>query len=228
MKGIIGKKIGMSQVYNDRGEVIPVTMIKAGPCVVLDVKEKALRLGFEDSKEKHINKPQLGEFKKANVSPKRVVKEIPFTESNKFKVGDEIKADIFAIKECVDVRGRSIGKGFQGGMKRWGWHGGPSGHGSMHHRRIGSMGSNTDPGRVLRGLHMPGHMGYDNVCIQNLEIINVNDGIITIKGSVPGKNNNYLVLTHALKMPVKRERIIQKINTKDALKASKRAARGKG
>lgn len=227
MKAILGKKIGMSQVFNQNGEVVPVTLIEAGPCVVLEVKEDALKLGFQEAREKTVKKPQLGEFKKLKQKPKKFVKEVPFSDTANYKIGDEIKASIFNIKECVDIRGRSIGKGFQGGMKRWGWSGGPESHGSMQHRRIGSVSASSDPSRVFKGHHMPGHMGSKNTCVQNLEVISVDKDIITIKGAVPGKANNFLIISHSKKMPVKKEKQIQKVSTKDALKASKRAARGK-
>lgn len=227
MKGILGKKIGMSRIFNSKGEAIPVTMIEAGPCTILDVKPNVLKLGFGNKREKSVKKPQLGEFKKLKVPAKRIVKEIPFSDTKNYKIAEEVKADVFAVKECVDVRGRSIGKGFQGGMKRWGWHGGPETHGSMHHRRVGSIGASSDPSRVYRGQHMPGHMGDRNTCVQNLEIISIEGNIMTVKGAVPGKGNNYLVLTHSKKMPVKKDKQIQKVSTKDALKASKRAAKGR-
>jgi len=201
MTSILGKKLGMMQVFNEAGERIGVTVIEAGPCAVLAVKEKSIQLGFDALLEKRAKKPQLGNFKKLNISPRKFVKELTKDASATYKVGDEIKADIFKPGDFVDVVATSIGKGFQGGMKRWNWHGGPQTHGSMSHRRIGSMGSTTTPGRVWKGHHMAGHMGAVRVTIQNLRIVQVDNdnNLLMIKGAVPGNKNGYVVIRKAKK-----------------------------
>ena len=164
-KGIIGRKIGMTQIFDEKGNVIPVTVIEAGPCVVAQVKTvetdgyNAVQLGFGDVKDKHINKPEAGHFAKAKLANKKHLREFRLDSIEGIKVGDEVKADVFEAGEKIDVQGTSKGKGFQGVIKRHGQHRGPMGHGSMYHRRPGSMGSTTTPGRVFKGKKLPGHMG---------------------------------------------------------------------
>lgn len=205
--GILGIKKGMTQVFRDDGRVIPVTVVEAGPCTVLQVKTKekdgyeAVQIGFCDRKEKGVRKPELGKFKKINVTPKRFVKEIRTSPDQKFEVGQELKVDIFAAGDAVDVTGTSIGKGFQGGMKRWHWRGGKETHGSTSHRRPGSIGSTTTPGRVIRGHHLPGRMGGDTVTTQNLEVVKIDpeNNLLVLEGSVPGPNNTLLIIKKAKK-----------------------------
>jgi len=201
MIGILGKKIGMTQVFNDDGRVVPVTAIEAGPCQVLAVKEKSVQLSFDIVKEKSIKKPQLGYFKKLNLTPRKVIREVPKDVSREFKVGDELKADLFKPGDFVDVTGVSIGKGFQGGMKRWHWKGGPMTHGSTSHRRIGSIGSTTTPGRVFRGHHLPGHMGARTCTTTNLLVVRADplNNVLLVRGAIPGFKNGYVVIRTAKK-----------------------------
>jgi large subunit ribosomal protein L3 len=178
-KGLIGKKVGMTQIFDEVGRVIPVTVIEAGPCVVAQIKTKetdgydAVQLGFGEVKEKKLNKPVKGHFAKANVTPKKHLREFRLDSLENIKVGDELKADVFAAGDKIDVQGTSKGKGFQGVIKRHGQSRGPMGHGSMYHRRPGSMGPTSTPGRVFKGKKLPGHMGVETVTIQNLEVVKV-------------------------------------------------------
>lgn len=206
--GILGRKVGMTQVFRNDGWIIPVTVIEAGPCYILQVKTKekngydAVQLGFADKKEKSTNKPDLGKFKKINIPPKRFIRELRITPEQKFEVGQELKVDMFAAGDAVDVTGTSIGKGFQGGMKRWHWKGGPKTHGSTSHRRVGSIGSSTTPGRVLKGHHLPGRMGGDRVTVQNLEVVKVDpeNNLLVVEGAVPGPKKSFLIIKKAKKL----------------------------
>ena len=205
-KGIIGRKVGMTQIFDEKGNVIPVTVIEAGPCVVAQVKtvEKegynALQLGFGEVKTKHMNKPEMGHFAKSKIDNKKHLREFRLEEIS-YNVGDEIKADIFAAGDAVDITGTSKGKGFQGVIKRHGQHRGPMGHGSMYHRRPGSMGATSTPGRVFKGKKLPGHMGMETVTIQNLEVVRVDldKNVILVKGSVPGAKGAILKIKSAVK-----------------------------
>jgi len=201
MIGLIGKKIGMTQVFTADNSQVGVTAIQAGPCPVLMVKDKNIQLGFEPVSEKSLKKPQLGFFKKLNISPRKVIKELSREANVEYKVGDELKVDLFIEGDFVDVSGISLGKGFAGGMKRWNWKGGPRTHGSTSHRRVGSIGSSTTPGRVFKGHNMPGHMGAEKVTVQNLKVIRVDlaNNLLLIEGGVPGYKNGYLVITKAKK-----------------------------
>jgi large subunit ribosomal protein L3 len=206
-KGIIGKKIGMTQIFDEKGLVIPVTVIEAGPCVVAQVKTtetdgyNAVQLGFGEVKAKHINKPEMGHFAKSKLDPKKHLREFRLDDISSFKVGDEVKADIFATGEKVDIQGTSKGKGFQGVIKRHGQSRGPMGHGSMYHRRPGSMGATSTPGRVFKGKKLPGHMGKVTVTIQNLDVVAVDmdKNVILVKGSVPGAKGAILKIKAAVK-----------------------------
>ena len=206
-KGIIGRKLGMTQIFDEKGNVIPVTVIEAGPCVVAQIKtiEKegynALQLGFGEVKAKKLNKPEMGHFAKANVENKRYLKEFRLDSIEGIKLGDEIKANIFEVGEKVDIQGTSKGKGFQGVIKRHGQHRGPMGHGSMYHRRPGSMGATSTPGRVFKGKKLPGHMGHVTVTIQNLDIVKVDmdKNVILVKGSVPGAKGAILKIKSTVK-----------------------------
>ena len=206
-KGIIGKKLGMTQIFDEKGNVVPVTVIEAGPCVVAQVKTvetdgyNAIQLGYGEVKAKHINKPEAGHFAKSKLENKKHLREFRLEDISNFKVGDEVKADVFAKGEKVDIQGTSKGKGFQGVIKRHGQHRGPMGHGSMYHRRPGSMGPCATPGRVFKGKKLPGHMGSVTVTIQNLDVVAVdmNKNVILVKGSVPGAKGAILKIKSAVK-----------------------------
>lgn len=205
MKAIMGRKVGMTTYFGKDGEALPVTIVQAGPCVVVQKKTEdkdgydAIQIGFEEVKPEKLNKPLLGHFKKANLSPRRFLKEI----RGKFEdldVGSEIRVDIFEPGEKVDVVGTSKGKGFAGVMKRWGFSGGPATHGSMSHRRPASAGP-QQPQRIIKGKKMPGHMGAERVTIQNLEIVEVDPekNLLLIKGAVPGPRGGVLLIRQAIK-----------------------------
>ncbi|MNE04536.1 50S ribosomal protein L3 [compost metagenome] len=206
MKGILGKKLGMTQVFTPEGNVIAVSVIEAGPCVVLQKKDlnidgyEAVQLGFSDKKESRSNKPEQGHAKKANATPKRYVREIRGVDLGALEVGQELKADIFAEGEFVDVTGTSKGKGFQGNIKRWGQSRGPMAHGSRYHRRPGSMGS-IQANRVPKGKRLPGHMGHTTVTVQKLEIIKVDveRNVLLVKGAIPGPKNSFVKVKESVK-----------------------------
>ena len=205
-KALIGKKVGMTQIFDEKGYVIPVTVIEAGPCLVAQVKSEetdgynAVQLGFGEVKDKHINKPEKGHFEKSKLSAKKHLREFR-ADSIDVKVGDEVKADVFEAGDKIDVQGTSKGKGFQGVIKRHGQHRGPMGHGSMYHRRPGSMGSTSTPGRVFKGKKLPGHMGVQTVTIQNLDVVRVDmdKNVLLVKGSVPGPKGAILKIKSAVK-----------------------------
>jgi len=201
MTGLLGKKIGMTQIFSEDGSLITVTAIEAGPCPILAVKEKRIQLGFDLAKDKSVKKPLLGYFKKLNIAPRKLIREFLKEPDKEYKVGEELKVDLFKAGDFVDLTGISIGKGFQGGMKRWHWHGGPETHGSTSHRRVGSMGSTTSPGRVFKGHHLPGHMGAKRVTVQNLRVMKVDaqNDILLVKGAIPGYKNSYVMVRKAKK-----------------------------
>lgn len=206
MKAIIGKKVGMTQIFDENGYVIPVTVIEAGPCTVAQVKSvetdgyNAVQLGFGEVKDKHINKPEKGHFAKSKLSAKKHLREFRVEEAD-VKVGDEVKADVFTAGDKIDVQGTTKGKGFQGVIKRHGQSRGPMGHGSMYHRRPGSMGSTSTPGRVFKGKKLPGHMGVQTVTIQNLDVVRVDmdKNVLLVKGSVPGPKGAILKIRATVK-----------------------------
>lgn len=206
MKGILGKKLGMTQVFAENGEAIPVTVIEAGPCVVLQIKDTnsdgytAIQLGFDDQKEHRANKPSLGHAKKAETAPKRYIREIRAVNIEDYEVGKEVKADIFAVGEKVDIVGTSKGKGFAGSIKRHNQARGPMSHGSRYHRGPGSLGP-VDPAKVFKGRPLPGRMGGERVTVQNLEIVQVDAdrNLLLIKGSIPGPKNSYVTVKSAIK-----------------------------
>ncbi|MBA4542357.1 MULTISPECIES: 50S ribosomal protein L3 [Thermoactinomyces] len=206
MKGILGKKIGMTQIFNEDGVVVPVTVVEAGPCVVLQKKElqtdgyEAIQLGFEEKKEHRSNKPELGHAKKANAKAQKFIKEVRGVNLADYELGGVVKADIFAAGELVDVTGTSKGKGFAGAIKRHNQARGPMSHGSRYHRGPGSLGA-IAPNRVFKGQTLPGRMGGERVTTQNLEIVRVDadKNLILIKGSVPGPKNSYVVIKSAVK-----------------------------
>lgn len=202
IQGMIGKKMGMTQIFNDDGGVVPVTVIKAGPCLVVQKKIKEnngymkVQLGFvEDTKVKNVIKPQTGHFGKAKVPPTRVIKEF-FIDEDTIQVGDAVKVDIFAEKEKVNVAGITKGKGFQGVVKRWHFGGGKATHGSMFHRAPGSIGMCAYPGKVIKGKKLPGRMGGKRKVVKGLDIIKIDSekNIILVKGAVPGYNGNYVYI----------------------------------
>jgi len=206
-KAIIGTKLGMTQIFAEDGKVIPVTVVKAGPCTVVQSKTvetdgyNSVVVGFGDVKEKALNKPQKGIFAKANVANKKYLRELRLEDTSSLSVGDEIKADLFEAGEKIDASGISKGKGFAGPMKRWGLHRGPMAHGSGYHRGSGSMGACSAPGRVMKGKKLPGHMGVQKVTIQNLEIVKVDaeNDLILIKGAIPGNKGGLVTIRNSVK-----------------------------
>lgn len=210
MKGILGRKIGMTQVFDETGKLIPVTAIEVTPNVVTQIKTiendgyEAIQLGFEDKREKLATKASIGHTNKANTKPKRFLREFKGVDITAYSLGDEIKADIFAEGEVVDVTGTSKGKGFQGTIKRHNQHRGPMGHGSHYHRGPGSMGT-MRPMRVFKGKKLPGHMGTLTVTIQNLEVVKVDveNNVILVKGNIPGAKKSLVMIKSAVKNPNK-------------------------
>ena len=207
-KGIIGRKIGMTQLFTENGNVVPVTVVEAGPCTVVQKKTaetdgySAVQLGFEDIREKLVVKPVKGHYDKAQVAYKRVLKEFKLDNSDAMNVGDVLKADVFAAGDVVDVTGISKGKGYQGTIKRLGFHRQPMTHGtSGYHRHQGSMGANSTPSKVMKGKGMPGHMGSEQVTIQNLSVVKVDaeNNLIAIKGAIPGPNGGLVIVKTAIK-----------------------------
>ena len=209
MKTLIGRKVGMTQIFDEKGVVVPVTVIEAGPCSVVQIKTvetdgyDAVQLGFGSVKENKVNKPVSGHFKKANVKAVKHLREFRACPEclSTVKVGDELKVDTFVVGEKVDIQGTTKGKGFQGVIKRHGQHRGPMGHGSMYHRRPGSMGATSTPGRVFKGKKLPGHMGVEKVTVQNLEVVKVDldKNALLIKGSVPGNKGSILKIKLSVK-----------------------------
>ncbi len=202
MRVILGKKIGMSQIYEDNS-LIPVTVVEAGPCIVVQrkVKEKdgynAVQLGFEEVKETRVNKPKLGHFRKAKVSPRRYLKEFRVEDIGGLKVGDMIKVGVFKEGDLVDVAGVSKGKGFAGVVKRYGFKGGPASHGAKQwHRRPGSIGASSDPSRVFKGKKMPGRMGSEKVTARNLKLVKIDEklNLLLIEGSLPGRKGGFVAI----------------------------------
>ena len=204
--GLLGRKLGMTQVFDENGNLIPVTVLEAGPCYVLEEKNKdkhgysALLLGFSD-RFKNVNKPQKGFYDKIDVFPKKILKEFRMDSTEGYNVGDQVKADIFAKGDFVDIQGTTIGRGFQGAIKRHGFHRGPMSHGSRYHRRPGSMGQCADPSRVFKGKKLPGQMGSVKRTIQSLKVVDVNveENLILVKGSMPGSSNSVVRICKAIK-----------------------------
>ena len=206
-KAILTKKVGMTQIFNEDGVLTPVTVLQAGPCVVTQVKTvendgySAVQVGYEDIREKLVNKPKKGHFAKAGVAAKRFVKEFRFEDAESYTLGQEIKVDVFTAGDKIDATAKSKGKGFQGAIKRHGQSRGPMAHGSKYHRHAGSNGSATTPGRVFKGKNMPGHMGAVKVTVQNLEVVRVDadQNLLLVKGSVPGPKKSLVVNREAVK-----------------------------
>lgn len=208
MQGIIGKKVGMTQVYDENGVHVPVTVIQVGPCVVLQRKNserdgyEAIQVGFLDQKESRVSKPQLGHFKKAGATPKRVVREFRVAKDHAAKEGDTLTAELFDGVKYVDISGTTKGKGFQGVVKRHRMGGGRASHGGKATlRRPGSIGMRTKPGRIFKNKRMPGHMGHVNITTQNLRVVQVrkDDNAILVEGAVPGPNGGVVVVKKAIK-----------------------------
>ncbi|MHB1653530.1 MAG: 50S ribosomal protein L3 [Desulfitobacteriaceae bacterium] len=205
-KGILCKKVGMTQVFIENGKLIPVTVLEAGPCYVVQKKTvatngyNAIQMGFGEKRERLANKPEKGHFQKASLKPLRHIREIKVSDIEAYQVGQEIKADLFAVGERVDVVGTSRGKGFAGMIKRHGASRGPMKHGSKYHRRTGSLGA-KGPARVFKGRKLPGRMGGERVTVQNLEIVRVDadKNMILIKGAVPGAKKGLLILKPSVK-----------------------------
>lgn len=206
MKAILGKKLGMSQIFTANGIVIPVTVVEAGPCFVSQKKTKAVdgydavQVAFEDKKASRVSKPEAGHMKKANISPKKYIKEFKLADTS-LEVGAEIKCDIFAAGEFVDVTGMTKGRGFTGTVQRWNTAIGPKSHGSGYHRGVGSMGGSATPGRVFKNKKMPGQYGHEQVTIQNLEVAKVDAerNLILVKGAIPGPKGGLVTIKSAVK-----------------------------
>ena len=212
MIGLLGKKLGMTHVYDEFGRRKAVTALQVGPCTVLRLREPqrdgyhAVQMGFEPIKEDKLTKPERGQFKKVGASPFRYVREFRFSPqpaAESFQVGQQLTVELYKEYELIDVSGTSIGKGFQGGMKRWHWKGGGETHGSMSHRAPGSIGSTTTPGRVWRGHHLPGHMGADHVTVQNLRVarLDLAHHLLLVEGAVPGSENGLVIVRKSRKHP---------------------------
>ncbi|MCM8710798.1 50S ribosomal protein L3 [Clostridium sp. SYSU_GA19001] len=206
-KAILGRKLGMTQIFDENGKVIPVTVIEAGPCVVVQKKTvvkdgyDAIQVGFGDIREKLVTKAVKGHFAKAGVALRRFVRELKLENASEYQVGQEIKADVFAAGDKVDVSGVSKGKGFAGVIKRWNFNRGPETHGSKFHRAVGSMGGSSDPSRTFKNKKMPGHMGNVNTTVLNLTIAKVmpEKNLILVKGGVPGPNKGLVVIRDSVK-----------------------------
>ncbi|MCM3399669.1 50S ribosomal protein L3 [Oceanobacillus profundus] len=206
-KGILGRKIGMTQLFSENGELVPVTVIQAEPNVVLQKRTlendgyEAIQIGFADKKESRTNKAEKGHAEKASTAPKRYVREIRNANLDEYEVGQEISVEAFQAGDKIDVTGTSKGKGFQGSIKRHGQSRGPMGHGSHFHRSSGSMGAAAYPARVFKGKKLPGQMGSEQITIQNLEVVSVDAerNLLLIKGNVPGAKKSYVKITSALK-----------------------------
>lgn len=206
-KAIIGRKVGMTQVFTEDGTVIPVTVIEAGPCTVVQKKTAendgydSIQLSFGDVKPKNVPKPLKGHYEKNSAEPKRILKEFKLDDSPEYESGQVITVEVFEPGDKVDVSGRSKGKGFQGVIKRHGQRRGPMSHGSKYHRRVGSMGASAYPARVPKGKKMPGRMGHDNVTTQNLEVVQIDpeDNILLVKGSIPGPRGSYVSVKSSTK-----------------------------
>jgi len=210
-KAIVGKKIGMTQVFTEDGRLVPVTVIEAGPCTVVQTKNEetdgysAVQVGFgeltEKRAEKLLNKPERGHFQKAGVDAKRVLRELRFDDCSSYKVGDEIKVDQFEQGDRIDITGTSKGHGYTGAIARWNQHTGPMAHGSKYLRGVGSLSANSDPSRVFKNKHMAGHYGVDRVTIQNLEVVSVDAerNLLLVKGAVPGPNGSLLLVRDSVK-----------------------------
>jgi large subunit ribosomal protein L3 len=219
-EGLIGRKVGMTQIFGDDGNHVPVTVIEAGPCTVVGIRTKdthgydALQLGF-GAKRKNVSKPEAGLFKKANVSPLRVLREVRLEKTERvqgYSVGQVITVDVFTPGELVDVVGVTKGRGFQGGVKRHGWSGGEASHGSMFHRAPGSIGASSDPSRVWPGHHLPGRMGGDQRTVLNVSVARVmpEQNLLLVRGAVPGANGSMVLVRKSVKLSKARQKAAEK------------------
>lgn len=235
MIGLLAKKLGMTQLFNEHGRAVAVTVLEAGPCTITQVKEpktggpRAIQVGFETVKASGVNKPMQGHFKKAGTGPFRYLREFRIPQGDAFKPGQQLTVGLFQEGELVDVAGTSIGKGFQGGVKRWHWKGGPATHGSMSHRAPGSIGSTTFPGRVIKGHHLPGHMGNDRVTVQNLRIMKIDPEahLLVIEGAVPGPEQRLVTVRKSVKRPgaiVAAKGVVQVLEEEEEAKPAKKPA----
>ncbi len=205
--GLIGKKVGMTQIFGEKGESIPVTLIEAGPCVVLQKKTsakegyEAVQLGYEDIKEKKLTKSLKDKFSKVKIKPKRYIREFRVSNPDDYEVGQELNIDIFEEGSFIDVCGTSKGKGFAGVIKRWGFKGGPKSHGSRFHRAPGSVGASSSPSRVFKGQKLPGQMGNKRVTTQSLKIMKLDKekNLLAVKGAIPGASKQIVILKKAEK-----------------------------
>ncbi len=206
-KAILGKKLGMSQIFAQDGTVIPVTVVEAGPCAVVQIKTvakdgyDAVKVAFGQVKANNVNKPTAGQYKIAGVAPMKTMKEFRFEDCSAYAVGQEIKADVFAVGDKVDVTGTTRGRGYTGTIQRWNTHCGPKAHGSGYHRGVGSLGANSSPSRVFKNKKMPGQYGHEQVTIQNLEVVKVDAArnVLLIAGGIPGPKNSPVIVKNTCK-----------------------------
>ncbi|MFB0526180.1 MAG: 50S ribosomal protein L3 [bacterium] len=220
--GILGEKVGMSQVFSEKGEALPVTVIKAGPCFVVqkksDSKEgyNAIQLGYGERKEKSLNRPEKGHLKKAKVGSLKYLREFRVENVEEYQLGQEIRVDVFKVGDYVDVKGTSKGKGFAGGVKRWGFRGGPASHGSAQHRRVGSIGASSFPSRVLLGTKMAGRMGGESSVAKKLEVVKIipEENLILVKGAIPGVKKGLVVISKSKKQEIQKIQEKQEIQEK--------------
>lgn len=200
--GLLGKKLGMTQVFKEDGTRLSVTVLQVGPCPILQIRTpdkdgySALQLGLDDKKEKGATRPELGHTRKAGVGPKRFIREVAYTEEPELQPGKALTVEVFNGTKRVDITGITKGKGFQGVVRRWGFKGGLMTHGSTRHRAPGSIGSNTDPARVWKNKKMAGHMGQERITVQNLEVVRVDpaQNLLLVRGAVPGSNGSYVIV----------------------------------
>jgi large subunit ribosomal protein L3 len=205
--GLLGNKIGMTQVFNESGNIVPVTILKVGPCFITQIKTKvkdgynAIQIGYKSTSNKSLTQPQLGHLQKSNIKPLKYLKEFRVNDTSDFEVGQMLNVDVFSSNQLVNIQGKTVGKGFSGLQKRYNFTRGPMTHGSKNHRAPGSIGMGTTPGRVLPGKKMAGQLGNRRTTIKKLEVMKVSlkENILIIKGSVPGKSGNLLTITNAVK-----------------------------
>ncbi len=235
--GLLAKKLGMTQLFNEHGRAVAVTVLEAGPCPVTQLKPRekhgyqAVQVGFEPIKASKLTKAIQGQFKKSGSAPMRYLREFRIPEGEAYTLGQQLTVELFKEGEIVDVIGTSIGKGFQGGVRRWHWKGGPATHGSTSHRAPGSIGSTTFPGRVIKGHHLPGHMGFARVTVQNLRVMKVDPqaNLLIVEGAVPGPERRLVVVKRSTKRPgvVVAAKAIQLMGLEEEEKAPQKKAAAK-
>lgn len=211
--GLVGRKRGMTQVFAANGDAVPVTVLEAGPCTVVQIRTQAtdgyeaLQLGFEPQR-RHVTKPMAGHFQRAHVEPLRVLREVRLESTAGYQVGQRLTVDLFKPGDLVDVTGVTKGRGFQGGVKRHGWYGGDATHGSMFHRAPGSIGASSDPSRVFPGHHLPGRMGGDRVTVSHLEVVRVlpEQNLLLVRGAVPGATGGLVLIRKSVKLSKAQQR----------------------